>query len=88
MPGPRGIITVGSSFQRTYQCKVESYELASTVIASEELEAIMEETVEEALDSNRAVGSFEPAEGVKEVLIEPENSANKKVRVGTTLSSK
>jgi hypothetical protein len=40
------------------------------------------------VDSNRAAGSFEPAEGTKEVLIDPENCADKKVRIGTALSSK
>jgi hypothetical protein len=34
MPGPHGVITIGSSFQRAYQCEVESYELTSAVIAS------------------------------------------------------
>jgi hypothetical protein len=88
MVGPHGVITVGSSFQRAYQCEVESCKLASAAITSKELAAIREETVEEAPDSNRATGSFEPAEGMKEVLIEPENFADKKVRIGTTLSSK
>ncbi|XP_025791672.1 uncharacterized protein LOC112872850 [Panicum hallii] len=88
MPGPCGVITIGSSFQHAYQCEVESCKLTSAVIATEELAAIREETAEGALDSNRAAGSFEPAEGVKEVLVDPENSTDKKVRVGTTLSPK
>jgi hypothetical protein len=56
-----------------------NYELASAVIASEELVAIREETMEGAPDSNRAAISFEPVEGVKEVLVYLENSADKKV---------
>jgi hypothetical protein len=88
MPGPHGVITIGFSFQRTYQCEVESCELALAIIASEELAAIWVETAEEVPDSNRVAGSFEPAEGVKEVLVDPENSADKKVRVSTALSSK
>jgi hypothetical protein len=67
---------------------VEIYELALVVIASEELAAIREETTEEAPDSNRAAGSFEPVEGVKEVLINPMKSMDKKVLDGTALSSK
>jgi hypothetical protein len=58
------------------------------VIASEELAVIREETTEEALDSNRAARSFEPVEGVKEVLVDPQNTVDKKVRIRTTLSSK
>ena len=71
MLGPKGVISIGSSFQSSYQCEVESCELASAVIASEDLAVIKEETPEEAPDSKRAAGSFEPAEGVKEVHINP-----------------
>jgi hypothetical protein len=67
---------------------VESCELASAVIAFEELVAIREETTAEAPDSNWATGSFKPMEGVKEVLVDPKNSADKKVRVDAALSSK
>jgi hypothetical protein len=42
--------------------------------------------MEEVPDSKRNTGSFEPAEGVKEILIDPDNSGDKKVRIGTTLS--
>jgi hypothetical protein len=79
MPSPHEVIIVDSSFQRAYQCEVESCELASVVIASEELAAIRENTTEEAPDSNWIARSFEPAEGVKEVLIDPQNSVDKKV---------
>jgi hypothetical protein len=67
---------------------MESYELTSAIIASEELAAIRDETAEVPLDSNQASRSFDPTEGVKKVLIDPENSTDKKARVGTALSSK
>ncbi|XP_025791911.1 uncharacterized protein LOC112873101 [Panicum hallii] len=88
MPGPCGVITVGSSLQRAYQCEVESCELVSAVIASGELGVIREETTEEASDSKWSIRSFEPTEGVKEILINPDNSGDKRVRIGTVLSSK
>jgi hypothetical protein len=43
MPGPCGVITVDTSFQRAYECEVECYELATATIASEELAVIREE---------------------------------------------
>jgi hypothetical protein len=58
------------------------------VIASEELVVIRQETVEEAPDSKWNSGSFEPAEGVKEILDDPDNSGDKRVRIGTALSPK
>ncbi|XP_025813153.1 uncharacterized protein LOC112890484 [Panicum hallii] len=51
MPGSHGVITIGSYFQCAYQCEVESYELISAIVSSEELAVIREETAEEAPDS-------------------------------------
>ncbi|XP_066324164.1 uncharacterized protein [Miscanthus floridulus] len=50
--------------------------------------AIGKDITEGAPDVKRATGSFEPVENVKEVLIDPDNSTNKMVRIGTVLSLK
>ncbi|XP_066320636.1 uncharacterized protein [Miscanthus floridulus] len=88
MPGPRGVITVGTSFYRAYECEVESYELALATLASEELVAIEKDIAEGAPNTKRVARSIEPMENVKEVLIDPNNSIDKTVRIGTTLSPK
>ena len=88
MSGPHGVITIGTSFQHAYEFEVECYEHALAIIASEELAVIKEGTAEEAPNSKRSIGSFEPTEGIKEVLIDPSSSEGKVVRIGTTLSSK
>ncbi|XP_066323446.1 uncharacterized protein [Miscanthus floridulus] len=84
--GPGGVITVGTSFQRTYECEVECCGHAATIVASGEL-AAMKEVTEEAPDTKKLTGSFEPTEGSKEVLIDPDSFEDKMVRIGTTLSS-
>ena len=71
MSGPRGVITVGTSFQRAYECEVECCEYASVIIASKELAVIKEGTAKEAPDSKWSAGYFEPIEGATEVLIDP-----------------
>ena len=86
MPGPRGVITIGTSFQRAYECEVECCGHASAVIASEELVTLREKVVEEAPDAKRSSGSFESAEGSREVLLEPSNSEGRKVHIRTALS--
>ena len=88
IPGPSGVITVGTSFQRAYECEVECCNHAAAIIASGELAAIRKEVTEEAPDPKKSTGSFEPAEGSKEVLIDPDSPEGKVVRIGTTLSSK
>ena len=87
MLGPRGVITIGTSFQRAYECEVECCSHASAVVASKELATLREEVVEEAPDAKRSSGSFKSAEGSKEVLVDPSSSEGKKVCIGTALSS-
>ena len=88
MLGPHRVITVGTSFQRAYECEVESCELASAMLASEELASIGKDVAEGAPDVKRVAKSFEPMENVKEVLVNPNNSASKTVRIDTALSPK
>jgi len=88
MPGPRGVITIGSCFQHAYQCEEDGCEIASAIVASEELTLIRAETTEEAPDSNRKTGSFEPAEGVKEIALDPQGSGDKMLRVDAKLTPK
>ena len=58
------------------------------IVASKELVAIREEAIKEAPNPKRSARSFEPVEGAKEVLIDPNGSKGKVVRIGTMLSSK
>ena len=88
MLGPHGVITVGTTFRRAYECKVECGEHSSTIIASEEHAVIKEGTAKEAPDSKRSIGSAKPTKGIKEVLVDPSSSKGKVVRIGTMLSSK
>ncbi|XP_066341165.1 uncharacterized protein [Miscanthus floridulus] len=88
IPGPGGVITVGTSFQRTYECEVECCGHVTAIIASGELATIKKEVTEEAPDTKKSTRSFNPIEGSKEVLIDPGSTKGKMVRVGTMLSSK
>jgi len=88
MPGPCGVITISTSFQHAYECEVECYEHAMAIITSKELVANREEIVEEASNPKRLARSFEPVEGAKEILIDPNSSEGKVVCIGTMLSSK
>ena len=87
MLGPHGVTTIGTSFQRGYECEVECCVHATSIVASGELAALKEEVAEETPDAKKSTGSFESVEGPKEVLIDPSSSKGKTVRIGTTLSS-
>ena len=88
MLGPCRVITIGTSFQRAYECEVECCGHATTIVASGELATLKEEVAEEVPGPKRSARSIEPMEGAKEVLIDPSGFKDKVVRIGTTLSSK
>ena len=88
MPGPGGVITIGTSFQCAYECEVKCYDHAATIVTSKKLAAIRKEVTDEAPDPKGPVGSFELVEGAKEVLIDPGSPEGKVVGISTTLCSK
>ena len=81
MSSPHGVITIGTSFQWAYECKVECCSHATAIVASWELAALKEVVAKGAPDAKKLT------EGSKEVLIDPSSSEGKMVRIGTTLSS-
>jgi hypothetical protein len=82
MPGPKGTITVRSTYRHTYECDVECVEYAEALTA--DLHCLSKE----APDAKRHAGNFEPAEAVKSVSLDPSNDAGKKVRIGSELDPK
>ena len=85
MPGPKGVITIGSSFEHAYECDVECVERA----VDEALAATLDKMASEALDStHRHAGSFEPAEGIKKVPLDPSHSDDKTLQISATLDDK
>jgi hypothetical protein len=88
MPGPNGVITVGSTYRHAYECDMECVEYAEAITESEALISDLECLSKEAPDAKRHAGNFEPAEAVKFVLLDPSNDADKKVRIGSELDPK
>jgi hypothetical protein len=88
MPGPNGIITVGSTYRHAYECDVECVEYAKAIAESEALIADLQCLSKEAPDAKRHAGNFEPAEAVETVALDPSNDACKQVRIGSELDPK
>ncbi|XP_066308419.1 uncharacterized protein [Miscanthus floridulus] len=88
IPGPSGVITIGTSFQRAYECEVECCGHAAAIVASGELAASKKEVTKEAPDTKKSTQPFEPTEGSKEDFIDPGSPDGKVVHIGTALSSK
>jgi hypothetical protein len=67
---------------------VECVEFAEALAESEALIADLECLSKEVPDAKRHAGNFEPAEAVKFVPLDPNNDADKKVRIGSELDPK
>jgi hypothetical protein len=89
MPGPNGIITVGSSIEHAFDCDVECVEHAEALALDEALVTTSEKMVNEDLDSTaKHTGTFEAAEQTKEVPLDPAAPEGKVLRVSSTLDPK
>jgi hypothetical protein len=68
MPGPNGVIIVGSSIEHAFDCDVECVEHAEALALDEALVTTLEKMVNEDLDSTaKHAGNFEAAEQTKGV---------------------
>jgi hypothetical protein len=88
MPGPKGTITVGSTYRHAYEVDVECVEYAEAIAESEALIADLDCLSKEAPNAKRHAGNLEPAEAVKSVSFDPSNDTGKKVRIGSELDPK
>ena len=89
MPGPNGVITVGSTFSHAFTCDREHYELTTTIINSSELPQLGELSTPAVPDCNKLTSSttFCPLEETKAVGIDP-TDPTKIVRIVTQLPAK
>jgi hypothetical protein len=89
MPGPKGVITVGSSIELAFDCDVKCVEHAEALALDEALVANLEKLVNEDLNSTaKHTGSFEAAEQTKEVSLDSAAPKGKALRVSSTLDPK
>ena len=89
MLGPKGVITVGSSFENAYECDVECVEHAEALALDEALAAQLQGMAEEAMNSKqRQAGNFESAEGTKDAPLDPKTPNGKALKISGTLDSK
>jgi hypothetical protein len=89
MPGPNGIITMGSSIEHALDYDVECVEHAEALVLDEALVTTLEKMVNEDLDSSsKHTSNFEAAEQTKEVPLDPAAPEGKPLRVSSTLDPK
>ena len=85
MPGPKGVITVSSSYEHAYECDVEYGEAIKN---SSKLASKLEALAAEAPEPKRHAGSFEPTEGTKKIPLNPNDSDGKVLTISADLDPK
>ena len=89
MPGPNGIITMGSTFLHAYTCDHEHYELTTAIINSTELPKLKNSLTLAVPDCNKPTSStaFHPIKETRAMGIDPTNPT-KMVRIEAKLPAK
>jgi len=88
MPGPKGVITVSSSYEHAYECDVECIEYGEAIENSAELALKLEALAAEAPEPKHHAGSFEPAEGTKKIPLDPKDTDGKAQTISADLDPK
>jgi hypothetical protein len=86
--GPKGVITVGPSYEHAYECNVECIEHGEAVLESATLAADLNGLAKEIPDPKCHVSNFEPAKDVKLIPLDPANLDGRALKVSTTLDPK
>ncbi|XP_066354559.1 uncharacterized protein [Miscanthus floridulus] len=88
MPSPNGVITIEFTYEQAYDCDVECIEYAEALVEAETLIVNLNRLNSEAPDSKRRAETFEPAEAVKLVPVDPNGSDDWALRISATLNIK
>jgi hypothetical protein len=86
IPGPKGIITVGTMYQHAFECNAECFQFAKALIRFERLHAEPPSEEQDVPESSKQAScSFEPAKDVKDVAVSDDGRT---LRIETTLDPK
>jgi hypothetical protein len=88
MPGPKGVITVGPSYEHAYECDVECVEHREAIVESTTLAAKLKGFAKEIPDPKRHASNFELTEDVKLVPLDPTSLDGKALKVNATIAPK
>jgi len=88
MPGPNGVISVESTYEHAYDCDVECIEYAEALVEAETLIVDLDQLGSQLPEPKRRARTFEPAEAIKLVPVDPACPDDRALRISTTLDIK
>ncbi|XP_066344289.1 uncharacterized protein [Miscanthus floridulus] len=88
MSGPNGVITVESTYEHAYDRDIECIEYAEAITETETLIVNLDQLGSEVPDSKHHARTFEPAEAIKLVPVNPTCPDERALRISATLNIK
>jgi hypothetical protein len=88
MSGLIGTITMGTTVQHTYECKVECCDLIEGAAAGQEILEILRVVDEQAPSEKKAGTAFKSVDDTKEVPLDPESADGQMVHIKANLPPK
>jgi hypothetical protein len=88
MSGPKGVITISSSYGHAYDCDVECVEHGEAIEDSTQLAMVLEGLAVKVLEPKCHAWNFEPVEDTKKIALNPNSSDNKALTINATLDKK
>jgi hypothetical protein len=88
MSGPKGVITIGPSYEYAYECNIECVEHGEAVLESATLAADLDGLAKEIPNPKCHASNFEPAEDIKLMPLDPASPDGRMLKVSTTLNPK
>ncbi|XP_066344083.1 uncharacterized protein [Miscanthus floridulus] len=88
MSSPNGVITVESTYEHAYDCDIECIEYAEALVEAKTLIVNLDQLGSKAPDSKHRARTFKPTDAIKLVLVNPNGSNDRALRISTTLDIK
>jgi hypothetical protein len=88
MSGPKGVITVGPSYEHAYECDIECIEHGEAILEMAALAADLDGLAKEIPDPKCHASNFELAEDVKLVPVNLASPDERTLKVSATLDPK
>ena len=88
MPGPNGVITVESTYEHAFDCDVECIEYVKALVEANTLIADLDRLGSQLLEPKHRARTFEPAEAIKLIPVDPAYPDDRALRISATLDIK
>ncbi|XP_066358113.1 uncharacterized protein [Miscanthus floridulus] len=88
MPGPNGVITIECTYEHAYDWDVECIEYAEALVEAETLIIDLDQLSSQLPKPKHQARTFEPAEAVKLVPVDPAYPDDRALRISATLDIK